>query len=98
MASFLREWADGVELEVRVVPRSSRTRIVGEHEGRLKVQLNAPPVDGEANQALIILLAKVFGVRKSAVTIVSGETAKSKRVRVEGLSLADAVSRLATES
>jgi uncharacterized protein len=79
----------GVELDVLVVPRSSRNKIVGEHEGRLKIQLNAPPVDGEANAALVELLAKTFGLKKRDVEIVSGETGRRKRVRLNGTSPAD---------
>ena len=48
---------DASELDVQVVPRASQSRIVGPHDGRLKVQLAAPPVDGAANTALIDLLA-----------------------------------------
>jgi uncharacterized protein (TIGR00251 family) len=82
----LREVAGGVELDVLVVPRSSRNQIAGEHDGRLKVQLNAPPVDGEANAALIELMAKTFGIKKKDVEIVSGETGRRKRIRLKGTS------------
>lgn len=91
----LKEIAGGVELDVLVVPRSSRTKIVGEHEGRLKIQLSAPPVDGEANAALIELLAKTFGLKKRDVEIVAGETGRRKRVRLNGTSCAD-VERVVT--
>jgi len=70
---------------VRVVPRASDSKIVGEHDGVLKVRLAAPPVDGAANAELIKLLAKSFGVAKSAIEIVSGQTAKTKQVRILGL-------------
>ena len=86
--------AGGVELDVLVVPRSSRNQIAGEHDGRLKVQLNAPPVDGEANAALIALMAKTFGLKKKDVEIVSGETSRRKRVRLNGVSLGAVQERL----
>jgi len=70
---------------VRVVPRASDSKIVGEYDGVLKVRLAAPPVDGAANAELIKLLAKSFGVAKSAIEIVSGQTAKTKQVRILGL-------------
>jgi hypothetical protein len=60
----------------------------------LKVQLNAPPVDGEANAALIALMAKTFGLKKKDVEIVSGETSRRKRVRLNGTSLAEVQERL----
>jgi len=75
---------DGAELDVLVVPRASKNRVVGLHDGRVKIQLNAPPVDGAANAALVVLLAKQVGVKKSAVTIASGQTGRKKRVRIDG--------------
>ena len=71
---------------IRVVPRASRSQIVGEHDGALKIQLTSPPVDGAANAELIKLLAKTFGVSKSDVEIVAGETSKSKRIMIANLS------------
>lgn len=71
---------------IRVVPRASKSRIVGEHDGALKVQLVSPPVDGAANTELIRLLAKQFGVSRSDVEIVAGETSKSKRIKIANLS------------
>jgi uncharacterized protein (TIGR00251 family) len=73
-----------VEIDVLVVPRSSRHRIAGVHEDRLKVQLNAPPVDGEANAALVELLARSLGLRKKDVEIVAGSTGRRKRIRATG--------------
>ncbi len=71
---------------IRVVPRASRSQIVGEYDGALKVQLVSPPVDGAANAELIKLLAKQFRVSKSDVEIVVGETSKSKRIKIANLS------------
>ena len=84
----LVEIPGGVELDILVVPRSSRNQIAGEHDGRLKIQLNAPPVDGEANAALVQFLAKTLGLKKKDVAIVSGETSRRKRIRVSGISAA----------
>ncbi len=74
-----------VTFSVRVIPRSSRSEIVGELDGALKVKLASPPVEGAANAELIKLFAKKLGVARSAVTIVSGETSKTKRLRVDGV-------------
>jgi uncharacterized protein (TIGR00251 family) len=74
-----------VQFAVRVVPRASKTEIVGEHDGALKVRIASPPVDGAANEALIKLLAKLLGVPKSYVEIISGETSKSKQVCIRGV-------------
>jgi hypothetical protein len=84
MPAWLREVPGGVELEVLVQPRASRDRVVGEHGGRLKVQLAAAPVDGEANEALVAFLAGALGVRRSDVAIARGATARRKAVRVRG--------------
>jgi uncharacterized protein (TIGR00251 family) len=82
---WLREAPGGVILEVLVQPRASRTRVVGVHDGRLKVQLAAPPVDGEANAALVEFLAGALSVRRSEVSIERGDTGRRKTVRVAGV-------------
>jgi uncharacterized protein (TIGR00251 family) len=92
--AWLREEAGAVTLELLVQPRASRTRVVGEHDGRLKVQLAAPPVDGEANAALVAFLADALGVRKADVVVVRGETGRRKTVRVAGVTGAQAAAAL----
>lgn len=82
--SWARDGAGGAVLELLVQPRASRSRVVGEHDGRLKIQLAAPPVDGEANAALQAFLAGVLGVKKADVTLLAGETGRRKRVRIAG--------------
>ena len=82
-----RPEADAVSFDVVVVPRASRSRIVGVHDGRLKVTLAAPPVDGEANAELCATLAKALGVPKRAVRISHGEHNKHKTLRVQGASV-----------
>ena len=58
--------------------------MAGVQDGRLKVQLAAPPVDGEANAALVEFVADLFGVRRGAVVLVAGATGRRKRLRIEG--------------
>lgn len=82
MTINIQENSGSVTLEVRVIPRSSKSEIVGEHNGAMRVKLSAPPVDGAANEELIRLLSKEFEVSRSAIEIVSGLTSKSKRVRI----------------
>ena len=94
--SWLRDGSRGVVLELLVVPRASRTRAMGEHDGRLKVQLAAPPVDGEANAALVAWLADALGVKRSAVEIVRGEAGRRKTVQVSGVTAAEAERALST--
>jgi hypothetical protein len=83
--SWARAGSGGAVLEVLVQPRASRTRVVGEHDGRLKIQLAAPPVDGEANAALLAFLADAVGVKRAEVTLLAGETGRRKRVRIAGV-------------
>lgn len=87
---WVRESAGAVILEVLVQPRASRTRVVGEHDGRLKIQLAAPPVDGEANAALVEFLADALGARRSDVVIERGDSGRRKTVRVAGVTAAAA--------
>lgn len=82
MTVWLKPAAGGVELLVVVQPRASRTKIVGEHDGRLKIALAAPPVDGEANAALIDFLAETLAIRKSAIEIADGTTSRRKRISI----------------
>ncbi len=65
------------------LPRSSRNQIIDQPDESLKVKLTAAPVDGEANKKLIELLSKHFGVKKHAVTIVRGKTAKTKVIEIK---------------
>jgi uncharacterized protein (TIGR00251 family) len=74
-----------VTFAVRVQPRASRSEIVGELDGALKIRLAAPPVDGAANEELIRFLAKAFGVARAQIEIVSGTTARQKLLRVGGI-------------
>ena len=73
---------DAVVFGVQVVPRASRTEIVGEHNGYLRVRVAAPPVDGAANEELIAVIAKTLKVPKSAVSIAGGHTNKLKQIRI----------------
>lgn len=81
----IEEVKNGVEFKLRVVPRASKTEIVGEMAGAVKVRVSSPPVDGAANAELVKLFAKRFGVAKSNVEIVSGQTSRAKRIRIIGV-------------
>jgi uncharacterized protein len=80
----IHEEAGAIRFDVQVVPRASRERIGPVVGDRLKVQLTAPPVDGAANDALRVFLARALGVSRTSVTIVRGETSRKKTVRVTG--------------
>lgn len=74
----------GVEIAVRVTPRASRDEIGGVAGDRIAVRLRAPPVEGEANDALVRFLAKAIGIRKSQITLIAGSTGRLKRLRLAG--------------
>ena len=73
----------GVRVSVHVQPRASRSEIVGLHGAALKVRLQAPPVEGAANDALIALLAERLNVPRRAVRVVSGATSRAKTVEID---------------
>jgi uncharacterized protein len=77
------EWqGEDLILRVKVQPRSSREGFAEVLGDRIKLCLNAPPVDGKANAHLIRFLSKHFGVARGRVTILSGESSREKRVRI----------------
>jgi hypothetical protein len=83
-----------VRFAVRVQPRSSRAGVDGVRGDALRVRVDAPPVEGAANEAVVKVLAKALGVAKRAVTIVSGAGSRSKVIEVRGMTAADARARL----
>ena len=76
-------------------PGAKQTQCVGLHDGKPRIQLKAPPVDGAANKALIAFLSDLCGVRKSAITIELGASGRTKRVEVAGVSEEELSRRLA---
>lgn len=90
----LTRTAAGVTMHVRVVARAGRTMVAGTREDALLVRLAAAPVDGAANDALIAFLADLFQRPKRDITIVSGDTSRSKRVAISGLTEAEVSARL----
>ena len=73
-----------LRVSVRVRPGAGRTTVGGEHGGALVVRVAAPPVDGRATEAALAAVATAFGVRRSAVTLVTGATSRTKVVDVAG--------------
>ena len=83
-AGYLTETPEGVVLNVRAQPRSSRSGIDGVLGDAVKVRVRCAPVDGKANKELVETLADVFGLPKGAVVFKSGETSKTKRILLRG--------------
>jgi uncharacterized protein (TIGR00251 family) len=84
-----------VTFAVRVQSRASKSGVAGELDGVLKLRLAAPPVDGEANEELIRLLAKLFDAPRQRIAILSGQTSKNKVVSIGGISVDEAEKVLA---
>ncbi len=81
-------------IRVRITPRAGRDAIAGWRGETLLVRVAAPPVEGEANAALVRLLARTLGLPKSAVSVIVGAKGREKTVAVEGLDEAEALRRL----
>ncbi|HPF20780.1 MAG TPA: DUF167 domain-containing protein [Syntrophomonas sp.] len=94
MTLKLTPGADGVCLEVQVQPRSSRNQVVGEQDGRLKIKLTAPPVEGEANQALVNFLAGLLHIPKKNIRLLRGESSRHKLIEIMGLNEAELIAKL----
>ena len=76
-----------ITFDVLVQPRASRAKIGPRHDGRIKIAVTSPPVDGEANAAVIALLADALGIAKSAIEVVAGASSRRKTLRVAGITI-----------
>jgi len=100
---FLREVAGGITLAVRAQPGAKKTAIAGAYgqgdSAQLKIAVQAPPIEGRANEALIAFLAETFRLPRRSVELVSGELSRSKvfLLRGVGLDQANAVLRHPTK-
>ena len=94
MAEIIQPTPDGILINVRVIPRAGRSCLSGARGDALLARLQAPPVDGKANDELIDLIAAALDVPARAVSIVAGERSRQKRVRVSGIDARTAASRL----
>jgi uncharacterized protein (TIGR00251 family) len=85
---------DELRIRVRVKPRAARSRVLSAAGDVVEVAVAAPPVDGEANEELVRLLASVLGIARRNVEIVSGVHGRTKLLRVRGLTGVELTSRL----
>jgi len=92
--SAIESLPEGCRIHLHVAPRASRTKVGGLHDGRIKLAVAAPPVEGRANEEIVKFLARALRVGKSSVRIVSGETGKRKVVEIDGVSAAQAIAAL----
>lgn len=82
-------------LPVKAVPNAPRCEVVGWHGDALKIKIDAPPVEGRANEALCAFVAAAVGLRRNAVTVERGDTSRLKFLRIDGLDLPTVRMRLA---
>ena len=80
--SWCRWDGEDLLLKVRIQPKASRDELIGPYDSCFKISITAPPVDGKANAHLIGLLAKQFGVSRSQIRLLKGETSKTKTLRI----------------
>ena len=90
----IKETNGGVQFAVRVIPGASKNEVAGIQDGALKIKLTAPPVEGKANKACVDFLARLLGIRRSALAIASGEKSRKKTVAVDGIGRVELEARL----
>jgi len=86
--------SDTCDLKIKVIPNAAKTAVVGMLGEAVKIRVQAVPEDGRANAALIEFLAKKLKITRKEVALLSGETAREKKVRISGLSREEIFSRL----
>ena len=91
---MISDTRDGAVIAVRVIPRATKSAIVGIRDGAVLVRLSASPVDGAANAELIEVMAGALDVPKRAITIKSGEAARRKTLQIAGISAATVLTKL----
>ncbi len=92
---FATQTKDGARINLHVQPGAKKNEICGTREKSLKIKLQAPPVDGKANEALIAFIAETLGVPKRNVSLISGEKSRDKAVLVKGADADETGRRLA---
>ena len=82
---LIRETKNGIAFDIHVNPHASRAEIAGIAEGMLKVKVTAPPVEGAANDACLLLLSKKLGLKKSQMDITAGTKGRKKTIQVRDI-------------
>jgi len=95
--TMLEQTPDGVKLFIKVIPNASQDIMAGVVGDRLKIKVQAPPESGKANKAVCVLLANTLGMKKNAVSVISGNTNSKKIVAVLGFSLDTVRSKLSLQ-
>jgi len=80
--NYFKITGNDIIIKFKIVPGSSKNKIIGAYNDALKITIAAPPVEGKANKKCIAYLAKYFNVAKSKIEIISGKTSKNKLIRI----------------
>lgn len=83
--SWITDSKEGLIIQVHASPRASKTQIQGLHGDALKIRLQAPPVDGKANETLIEFLAESLNIPQRQISLLSGHTSRHKRLCLQGI-------------
>ena len=83
-----------IVIKVKIVPGSSKDKIIGVYNDALKIAITAPPVEGKANKKCIAYLAKYFEVAKSKIEIISGQTSKNKLIKIYDISQSEFLDKI----
>jgi uncharacterized protein (TIGR00251 family) len=88
-ATFARDTPDGCTLTLRIQPGAKKNAVLTPHGDALRIALTAPPVDGKANEALITFIAEALSLPRARISLLSGQTSRSKVLRITGKSAAE---------
>lgn len=86
LPSYIKETKDGILLQVLVTPRAKRSTFVGFHGGVPRVSLAAPPIEGRANDELVLLMKDIFSLPRRDIELLRGDTSRRKVVLLRGIS------------
>ncbi len=95
--TFARDTPDGCTITLRIQPGAKKSTVLSQHGDALKIALTAPPVDGKANEALIAFIAEALSLPRARISLLSGQTSRSKVLRVTGKSAAEVQAALLPE-
>lgn len=85
MTSYIASTSEGSVITLRAQPRSSKVGFIVDDAGNLKLRIRSAPVEGKANKEIVETLSKIFGISKSRVEMIAGDTSKQKRFLLTGI-------------
>ncbi|MEA2087541.1 MAG: DUF167 domain-containing protein [Candidatus Caldatribacteriota bacterium] len=92
--NYFKITGNDIVIKVKIVPGSSKDKIIGTYNDALKIAITAPPVEGKANKKCIAYLARCFKVAKSKIEIISGQTSKNKLIKIYDISQKDFLDKI----